>query len=432
MPLDADPYRILGLARGASLDEVKRAYRRLAKANHPDAAGAGALPRFLAIQAAYERLAGGSAACQPPAAAHRRPGDGPPRPTPRATRAAPARGGSGSGGSGSSARVERSAAATRPERARPGVRAAGHGRGPRRPRGPAIGAAPGSRTTGGGTTGGDGTQTDAAARQGDARLDLLRRRRRRAVRAGLGRRQLVRDDERHLLDDQPEGVRGSRASTGPNTRPGPAARPPTRRRPRPPTTAEPEPEARPGAARGTAASEPAPPPGRRSPTARRAQRIRDDRPAPDPVRAAIDLGRALTDPAAGGLRGRALRAVLGWLPIALGLGWLIGRAHRLRPVRGDLRSGRRPAARRSGRRAPRRPAPPARDGRGRGRCRTRSSSAPPSRPAWSCRPPAPPPTRPRAGRRSERLLVVSLARRARDRPGSTRRAAARRRAGPVS
>ena len=62
MAFDADPYRTLGLTRGASIDEVKRAYRRLAKANHPDAAGPGALPRFLAIQAAYEKLAGGSAA----------------------------------------------------------------------------------------------------------------------------------------------------------------------------------------------------------------------------------------------------------------------------------------------------------------------------------------------------------------------------------
>jgi hypothetical protein len=58
MALDADPYRTLGLARGASLDEVKRAYRRLAKANHPDAAGESALPRFLAIQAAYDLIVG--------------------------------------------------------------------------------------------------------------------------------------------------------------------------------------------------------------------------------------------------------------------------------------------------------------------------------------------------------------------------------------
>src|SRR5262249_32395097 len=46
----------LGLARGASREEIRRAYRRLAKIHHPDAAGPGALPRFLAIQAAYEQL----------------------------------------------------------------------------------------------------------------------------------------------------------------------------------------------------------------------------------------------------------------------------------------------------------------------------------------------------------------------------------------
>jgi DnaJ domain len=57
MPAD-DPYRTLGLERGASLDEVKRAYRRLAKTNHPDAAGETALPRFLAIQDAYDRIVG--------------------------------------------------------------------------------------------------------------------------------------------------------------------------------------------------------------------------------------------------------------------------------------------------------------------------------------------------------------------------------------
>lgn len=55
---NADPYRTLGLAPGASLDEIRRAYRRLAKVNHPDAGGEAALPRFLAIQQAYEQLAG--------------------------------------------------------------------------------------------------------------------------------------------------------------------------------------------------------------------------------------------------------------------------------------------------------------------------------------------------------------------------------------
>src|SRR5687768_14931854 len=69
MTPDADPYRTLGLEHGASLDDVKRAYRRLAKANHPDAAGESALPRFLAIQAAYDQIAG-------PDARTRRPGAG--------------------------------------------------------------------------------------------------------------------------------------------------------------------------------------------------------------------------------------------------------------------------------------------------------------------------------------------------------------------
>ena len=44
--------------RRATPAEVKQAYRRLAKANHPDAAGEAALPRFLAIQAAYTNRKG--------------------------------------------------------------------------------------------------------------------------------------------------------------------------------------------------------------------------------------------------------------------------------------------------------------------------------------------------------------------------------------
>ena len=73
----ADPYRTLGLRRGASLDEVKRAYRRLVKANHPDAAGEAALPRFLAIQAAYDQIVGPEAGAGPPGT----PGAGSPRPS---------------------------------------------------------------------------------------------------------------------------------------------------------------------------------------------------------------------------------------------------------------------------------------------------------------------------------------------------------------
>jgi curved DNA-binding protein CbpA len=55
----ADPYRVLGLVPGASAGEIRSAYRRLAKIYHPDKAGDRSLPRFLAIQAAYEALVDG-------------------------------------------------------------------------------------------------------------------------------------------------------------------------------------------------------------------------------------------------------------------------------------------------------------------------------------------------------------------------------------
>jgi len=41
--MTGDPYRTLGLTPGASAAEIKRAYRALAKANHPDSAGERAL-----------------------------------------------------------------------------------------------------------------------------------------------------------------------------------------------------------------------------------------------------------------------------------------------------------------------------------------------------------------------------------------------------
>jgi hypothetical protein len=59
MTFQGDPYRVLGIAPGASLNEIRSAYRRLVKQWHPDAAGDRATPRFLAIQAAYERLVDG-------------------------------------------------------------------------------------------------------------------------------------------------------------------------------------------------------------------------------------------------------------------------------------------------------------------------------------------------------------------------------------
>ena len=47
-------------------------------------------------------------------------------------------------------------------------------------------------------------------------------------------------------------------------------------------------------------------------------------PPPDLGRAAADITRALTDERYGGIRGRVARAVVGWLPIALGVGWVLG------------------------------------------------------------------------------------------------------------
>jgi curved DNA-binding protein CbpA len=142
MPTDPDPYRTLGLARTASADEIRRAYRRLAKANHPDSAGDAALPRFLAIQAAYETLLG------PPDS--RRPGG---RPGPGAARepwsADPGRA-RARGGPGTASR----AGGTRRPGARPGS-GTGPAAEPRpagEPRRPGRRARPSNRATPGSTT----------------------------------------------------------------------------------------------------------------------------------------------------------------------------------------------------------------------------------------------------------------------------------------
>jgi hypothetical protein len=37
-----------------------------------------------------------------------------------------------------------------------------------------------------------------------------------------------------------------------------------------------------------------------------------------------DITHALTDERFGGVRGRVARAIIGWLPIALGVGWVVG------------------------------------------------------------------------------------------------------------
>ena len=51
-----DPYVLLGVARQASGEEIARAYRRAARASHPDGGGAGSAERFQAVSDAYEVL----------------------------------------------------------------------------------------------------------------------------------------------------------------------------------------------------------------------------------------------------------------------------------------------------------------------------------------------------------------------------------------
>src|SRR6185312_7988490 len=53
-----DPYEVLGVAKGASEADIKKAFRALAKKHHPDkhAGDAGAQKKFQEISAAYDIL----------------------------------------------------------------------------------------------------------------------------------------------------------------------------------------------------------------------------------------------------------------------------------------------------------------------------------------------------------------------------------------
>src|SRR3954451_13113116 len=58
MPAVKDPYKTLGVAKNASDDEIKKAYRKLARENHPDKnpGDSAAEERFKEIQGAYDVL----------------------------------------------------------------------------------------------------------------------------------------------------------------------------------------------------------------------------------------------------------------------------------------------------------------------------------------------------------------------------------------
>lgn len=152
MTYEGDPYRVLGVAPGATVNEVKSAYRRLVKQWHPDTAGERALPRFLAIQAAYERLVDGEGRL-------------------RAARAGP--GGTRPAGSGHSAGAARRG---EPWRADPDRARASRDAWRARRAGWSAGSASGGAATGSGWAAGgaaDGSASDAqgagTGRRGDGR-----------------------------------------------------------------------------------------------------------------------------------------------------------------------------------------------------------------------------------------------------------------------
>jgi hypothetical protein len=274
MAFDTDPYRALGLARGASLDEVKRAYRRLAKANHPDAAGAGALSRFLAIQAAYEQLVGGSKGT---GATARRP----PASTPRSSEADPERADATRRAYGARTRGRRRAS---DEEAGP----------PRTPGGPA-----GSETSGRRGKATLGSTSYDGADAGPFEPDWGG-----ASWYGTSSGTYWTINPKEYADPRKHGpeyqARARRASTA-RPRPGAGAK------------AQGVPHATEPSAETPEAAD------AETPEAGPVERPTPERPAPGPARdavgAAADIGRAPMDPRSGGLGDRILRAFAGWLRI---------------------------------------------------------------------------------------------------------------------
>jgi curved DNA-binding protein CbpA len=55
-PESRDPYIVLGVPRQASAAEIARAYRRAARASHPDSGASGSAERFRVVRDAYDQL----------------------------------------------------------------------------------------------------------------------------------------------------------------------------------------------------------------------------------------------------------------------------------------------------------------------------------------------------------------------------------------
>ena len=386
MAIDPDPYRTLGVARGASREEIRRAYRALAKIHHPDAAGPAALPRFLAIQAAYEQLilrsagrSGRNASGRP--GAPRRPWEADPDRTDATRRAyggrsrtsgtngsAPPRGetpgtpggtstsgdgangtsgaGATAGANGAAGGSGRSSTGWRTRSSqRPGARASG---------GAARDAGERPRTSGGGTSPsggrGEGRRRNKATLGSTSYDDAgpfepdwagaswygttsgtywtvnpkeyadprkhgpeYQARARRASQRHTGGRGAAPD---------PGAPPGSTDGDAPSTAPGTSTGDPASADATHTTSTWWESTAASGAADEEAADAGAT---TTSPAGSRAQpRPRIDSTPPDLGRALGELGRAIADEHVGGARARVARAVIGWLPIAFGIGWAIG------------------------------------------------------------------------------------------------------------
>jgi len=355
-----DPYRTLGLSRGASLDEIKRAYRQLAKENHPDAAGQAALPRFLAIQAAYEQLVG----------------DGPskalPRPPSRPSSADPTR---------SDATHRAYGGRTRRTRPPGSGSTSGAGRtgssGQARPTG-STGSTNGTGSAGkagDGATGAPGTRPKGKATLGSTSYDGVEPTQFEPDWGGASwygttsgtywtiNPKEYADPRKHGPEYQARARRAAAGRAGTPPTPGdtaasdataadePAASAPIGEDRDPASGAAPDPPPPPPEHttsswwRATAGPAEAtePPPPRAAP--RPAAGSRHEPAAagstatsaaggaagsatgpavPDLGAAAADLGRALTDERTAHGRWRVVQAIVGWLPLALGIGWMIG------------------------------------------------------------------------------------------------------------